>query len=278
MAELETTAEPSTVTAIALADAVRGLGRVAELPALARHAGCPVDAGLVAQVDAVASIAAHLAAILGGQEPEHRVVSGPDHRRAGLGADLAGGLADETGLGPNEMVPSLILAAEVLSLAARVVLVMARLTRSRSRAWLVCGLSRRAICWTARVLPMVVPADVGHPLWFAGLGVVVAIAGQFAPRPIRTLTDVLAGASSAAAPHALVVVAVVATVLTTGGPGRVLRRRLTSPAVSDVDGPGRCRPVGTDCGAQIRENAAERRTERALRNWRLSCRIRRVTG
>lgn len=111
----------------ALVDCCHALDWVADLPELARqharHDGW-VGADLVTQADAVASAATHLAVVLRGPGAAFR---------SELAAPALAGLA---GLGPNETDASLILAAEnvslALSLAARLVLVLARL-RARDR-------------------------------------------------------------------------------------------------------------------------------------------------
>jgi hypothetical protein len=156
----------------AVVDGCDALGRMAELPALARlHAGTARRAGadVVAQADAVAAVAAHLAIVASGGGTGFR-----GDLRAGRG-DLAAhsGRAGLAGLGPNETDEtdeSLILAAETvsqaLSLAARLLLVLARLRARRRRACRLAVFLRRGpatrLAWWVRIASLPIATGVAH--------------------------------------------------------------------------------------------------------------------
>jgi hypothetical protein len=253
---------PTQPTRARLAHAVLGcrvLDRVAELPALARqHPGSVGRAGadLVTQADAVASVAARLAVVL----------RGPG---TGFRGDLAAppGLAGLAGLGPNETDASLILAAEnvslALSLATRVVLVLARLHTHRRRARRVVmvlweRLAGRAAPCAVRVASLPWATDLAHgwsaaPTHLTAVVVGVALAASVLsvgrrarPRhvgPVRAFVDLLGevvGAAvvvaSVALPHAALLVLVDVVI-------RAVRRRALRPA-----GRGESGCVGFTCG------------------------------
>lgn len=225
------------------------LGRVVELPALARlHTGTARRAGadVVAQADAVAAVAAQLAVVLGGERAGFR-----GDRRAGRG-DLAAhsGLVGLAGLGPNgtdETDESLIPAAEnvsqALSLAARMVLVLASLRARRRRARRLAALLRRGPAtrlawWVARLasLPLATGAHAWttDPVAVAVAAVVAALAVPVGlrarPRVVGPLGAVLGAlgdlvrvAASVALPHAVLLVLALVDLVTsirTTGPHR----------------------------------------------------------
>ncbi|HEX3783299.1 MAG TPA: hypothetical protein VHX38_26840 [Pseudonocardiaceae bacterium] len=153
------------------------LDRVAALRVLIGPAapGADVDAAVLAQVDAVASAAARLAAII----------------RSG----------HETGtLGPHETSSSLVLASEIVSLAARCVLVVARRGLGGSRAsrplavTVTCGAD-----WTACVAGC---AEFVH-LWpVAGIAAVIAaLAHLLLRRPAHAVLALLRAGVGVLAPH-----------------------------------------------------------------------------
>ena len=146
-------AAPVGLVHAVLVDGCAALDHVAELPALARQnvGSARLGTDLLAQADAVASVAAHLAVVLRSDGPGFR---------GDLGA-ARGDLAARSGLaslGPDETDTSLILAAEnisqALSLAARVVLVLARLRARRRRARRLASMRRgpatQAARWVSR--------------------------------------------------------------------------------------------------------------------------------
>lgn len=152
-APLRLTAARARLAAAVLVDGCAALDRVAELPVLARdqaHRARRPGPDVVAQADRLASVSARLAAMLRGEG-------------TGFRGDLAALSRFDclAGLGPNETDESLILAAEnvsqALSLAARLVLVLARLDARAGRASrlttavrLATALRLRTAGWTAR--------------------------------------------------------------------------------------------------------------------------------
>lgn len=207
----------------------RALDRVAELPALVRPLAGPAGRfgdDLEAQADAVASAAARLAVLLRSQGTGFR--GDP----AGFRGDLpAPGLARLAGLGPNETDASLILAAEnvsrTLSLAASVVLVLARLRAPRRRARRLAVFVRACPAgWAARwvvraaTLPLaahllqrspVAPIPSAAVVVGTVLAALVALASRRVPvrlpGPVRTALDLLGDladvAVAVALPHAV---------------------------------------------------------------------------
>jgi hypothetical protein len=230
-----------------LVDGCAALDRVAELPALARERARRANrsgADLVAQADAVASVAAHLAIVLRGEG-------------TGFRGDLPArsGLAGLAGFGPNETDESLILAAEnvsqALSLAARLVLVLAPLRARRRRARQLAVLRRRGPAtrvarWVARAtsLPLatgvayVWPITGAHPAAVAvaaALAVVAVSVGRRArPRIVGPLgavlgllSDLVGLVTSGLLPHAVLLVLAVVDLVTgirAAGPRRPAER------------------------------------------------------
>lgn len=196
-----------------LRDGCRALDRVAELPVLARQttrqAGRRVGPVIVAQADMLASVATDLIAVLRGETG----TGGSD-----LGWDLGISLGGSERLGPNETDESLILVAETLSLAAQLVLILARLSDSRARRGLVCQAMRvfsaRAVwlaeAWAVRVVSLRLSADLVH-VWLSvstTVSAVVVLAGlavllrRFAAfRSVRALADLISVVTEVALPH-----------------------------------------------------------------------------
>jgi hypothetical protein len=190
-----------------LAEGCRALDRIAVLPAMARQQARPASvagADLETQADALASVAARLAAVVRGET-------------AGFRGDL-GARSGLAGLGRRETDASLILAAEnvslTLSLAARVVLVLARLRVRRLRA------RRLATVLGARLAGQAERWVVG----VASLPVCIGFARCW----------LLARTHPVAAVVAVVLVALVLAVLVMSVGGRV-RPRLVGPVWAVVD-------------------------------------------
>jgi hypothetical protein len=217
------------------------LDRVVELPVLARQATQQVDrrtdADVVAQADRLAAVAAELAVVL---RASGIGFSGEAGRVDGLAGDLGVGLDGAACLGPNETHEGLILVAETLSLAARLVLVLVRLHASRGRVRRsMHAFSKRmaslAVGWTVRVASLSLPTDLVHPrpaasiaAWAAAaLVALVALRAQFGrSRPVLVVADMVGVIASAALPHPVLVASALAEfVAVTGSLGR---RAITS--------------------------------------------------
>jgi hypothetical protein len=239
-----------------LVDGCGALDRVTELPALAREQislSHHVGADLVAQADAVASAAARLAVVLRGQGIGFR--GDQDEFRGDV--DAPPGLAGLMGLGPNETDESLILAAEnislALSLAARLVLVLARLRartcRGRRLAMVFPG--RPAARWAVRVasLPLashlahVGPTVPPHPAAVVVAAVLAALVASVGRQVLLRLVgpvgavvgllgELVGAVVSVALPHVVLLVLAFVDVLT------------ATPAVGRTHRPAACREQG----------------------------------
>ncbi|HEX3780308.1 MAG TPA: hypothetical protein VHX38_11620 [Pseudonocardiaceae bacterium] len=269
-------AAPDAQGAAGLVDACRVLDRVAELPALApRRVRSPSHADVVAQADALNSVAAQLSTLL-------RRGQCADGAEAGAVGRGAVGRAD---LGPNETRASLILAAETMSLSARLCLALARLGQRP-------GCLRRELFtsvvpgmrWVFRVAASTVSIDVGHlwPVVLAGVaGVAVTFGWSVAHRAacratVRVVADVVGLLTTPVAPHLVVLVVALVDALTTQR-FAYLTRHLRAGRADEA----RPRAVGFDSPAPRSPRTrtrTPRTVARAPRVGRLSCRIRRVTG
>lgn len=209
------------------------LDRVVELPMLAREAtrlmAHRAGAEVVAQADRLAAVAADLAVVLraGGIGFSGEGRPGID----GLVSDLGVGLGSLASLGPNETDEILILVAETLSLAARLVLVLARLHARRGRdrramhafsARIVRRPACLAVGWTVRVGSLSLWTDLVHlwpvasiATWAAAAPVVLmALVARFVrSRPVLAVANLVGATTSAALPHPVLVVLALAEFL-----------------------------------------------------------------
>lgn len=221
----------------------RALDRVAELPELARGTAYRADIGVVEQADRLSSVAAYLASLLRSAGIGFRDEAGPfrgatGERAAGHGSGLGDGLAELPSLGPNETNLSLILVAETLSLAAQLILVLARLDRRRGRECRAlrlfeCRVAGPAVRWTGRVVALLLSTDLIHlwPMAWVAVWALVMLAvltalirRRAASHPVRIAADLLGVAASVALPHAVLVVLALAEFATRNRPGHSPRR------------------------------------------------------
>ena len=219
-------------------DGCRALEQVAALPALARQVTRQVvrqaDANVVAQADRVAAVAADLAEVLRAGVAGFCAEVSPD--ADGLHRDLGVGLGALSHLGPNETDESLILVAETLSLAARLVLVLARRHARGSRVHRAADMfpgqvARRPAQWPARWTAASTVRVVSLPLWTdlvhlrptASIGpwaavvlaVLVTLVARFAPsRLVVVIANLLSVITCAALPHPALVAVALANFLT----------------------------------------------------------------
>lgn len=172
-------------------DAGPALDRVIELHLLAVSVSLPAGSELLEHVTVVASVAGQLRVLLGANGPA-------------ISTELAGWLGpSQVPLGPVETAASLDLAAETLSLSARLALSLARwLRHERLRRVLTAGSVVAASCMGRVVVVGSVAVDQ-HWAWLAGSVLIVApVIGVLAARPAQVYAVMVALASAALVPHA----------------------------------------------------------------------------
>jgi hypothetical protein len=182
----------------------------------------------------MAAVAADLAVVLRGGGTGFCGEVRPD--TDGLDRNLGVGLGAPARLGPNETDESLILVADTLSLAARLVLVLARLHARRSRVHRTAHVfpgqvarrsprwpARSTAAWTVRVVSLSLWTDLAHLCpaasivgWAAVvLAVLVTLLARFAPsHPALVVANLLSVLTSAALPHPALVALAFADSLT----------------------------------------------------------------
>jgi hypothetical protein len=248
------------------------LDLLSELPVLTRqatrHTAHRTEVCLVAQADRVAAVAVDLVAVLRG--------GGGFRSAAGPGAaDLGVGLGVLTRLGPHETDEGRILVAETLSLAARLVLVLARFYSGRGRVRRAARvfLGRTAQCparwiggWAVRVVCLRLSIDLGHPWptaaiadWVAVvLAVLVALVGQFVPsRLSQVVANLFSVVVGVALPHPVLVVLALADFLAGSRLSRSqgdARRRPGACARAAVTGVRRVRQPPREASGDHREH------------------------